>query len=266
MLDYVETSFAIARIVQDEALTAIAKVPVASASLIPASPATSIAGTRDKSSRSENPSQWTAASQPSSADLANPLKAWEWAFDVLHVKSDAPVKATMPTASAAFGSFGGQAVAGWPILAPWLAAMQQAALRPALVMPMFGVPASNPFAAAFNGPSQKPMMISSPMFDPARVHQSMNDMARAFWTMPAMPWTLWHMPMATMFVSAGMPYAVAAPFARASAAALDAADAARLQAVEAFEAYSAYRSDGGHASAQIITWPYAAGANAYRRH
>ncbi len=89
----------------------------------------------------------------------------------------------------------------------------------------------------------------------------MEGMIRAYWSMPPMPWSLCQMPMTAMFISAGIPYAVAAPAARASAAALDAADAARLQAIKALDAYSAYRSDGGHASAQIITWPYDSALN-----
>ncbi len=116
--------------------------------------------------------------------------------------------------------------------------------------------ASNPFAAAFQFPSKA--------FDASHWNTTMTDMMKIYWSMPAMPWTLYQAPMTAMFVSAGMPYAIAAPAARASAAAMDAADAARLQTIQAFDAYSSYRSDGGHASAQVIMWPFA-DPNAKRR-
>jgi hypothetical protein len=68
----------------------------------------------------------------------------------------------------------------------------------------------------------------------------------------ANPWTLWQPQLTMMMMTAGMPYSVASPAARASTASMDAADAARQQMERAF---AAYRSDGGHASAQISQWP-----------
>ncbi len=122
--------------------------------------------------------------------------------------------------------------------------------------PTFNSMSNNPFGAAFQFPSKA--------FDASHWTTTMADMAKIYWSMPAMPWTLYQAPMTAMFVSAGMPYAIAAPAARASAAALDAADAARLQAIQTFDAYSSYRSDGGHASAQVITWPFADPSAKYR--
>lgn len=69
---------------------------------------------------------------------------------------------------------------------------------------------------------------------------------------PASPWTMWQTPLTMMMMSAGMPYAVASPAARASTATMDAADAAREQFARVF---SAYRSDGGHAAAAVAQWP-----------
>lgn len=73
---------------------------------------------------------------------------------------------------------------------------------------------------------------------------------RQMW--PAFTWTVYQLPMTAMIMSAGVPHSVASPAAKASAATLDAVDAAREQASRVF---SAYRSDGGHASAQILEWP-----------
>lgn len=69
---------------------------------------------------------------------------------------------------------------------------------------------------------------------------------------PAFSWTIYQWPWTMMLISAGVPSAVATPTARCSAATMDAADAAREQMTRMF---SAYRSDGGHATAQIIHMP-----------
>ena len=50
---------------------------------------------------------------------------------------------------------------------------------------------------------------------------------QAFWGVS--PWTLYQGPMVAMMLSYGVPYAVAAPTARASTSAMDAADAAYAQ-------------------------------------
>lgn len=71
-------------------------------------------------------------------------------------------------------------------------------------------------------------------------------MMQAFWAWPSSPWALYQTPLTAMMMSAGMPYTVALPTARASTATLDAADATRQQVLNVF---SAYRSDGGHGSA-----------------
>ena len=61
-----------------------------------------------------------------------------------------------------------------------------------------------------------------------------------------------------MIMSAGMPYKVASPSAKASTAAMDAAHAAHQQMDKI---YSAYRSDGGHAAAQIVMMPWTIAAS-----
>jgi len=68
-----------------------------------------------------------------------------------------------------------------------------------------------------SAPASRPMM-ATPVFPPA---------VQAFWG--ATPWTLYQAPMMAMMLSYGVPYAVAAPTARASTSAMDAADAACAQ-------------------------------------
>lgn len=83
---------------------------------------------------------------------------------------------------------------------------------------------------------------------------------KTFWSYPAMPWATYRTPVMTWLMCFGVPSSIAVPAARASASAADAAEAARQQAlamISTLESFSAYRSDGGHASAQIITWPTA---------
>lgn len=82
--------------------------------------------------------------------------------------------------------------------------------------------------------------------DPAQFWSSMVD---AYWTWPAMSWSLFQGPMTMMLVNSGLPYAVAAPAAKASAGALEAADAMRLSAIQTF---SYFHTNGGHASVQIF--------------
>ena len=79
-----------------------------------------------------------------------------------------------------------------------------------------------------------------------------------FWPWPVMTWTYMQTPLMAMMMSAGMPFDVALPSAKASTAAMDATDAARQQLDNVF---SAYRSDGGHAAAQIVTWPWTVAAS-----
>ena len=74
------------------------------------------------------------------------------------------------------------------------------------------------------------------------------------WPWSTMGWAVMQTPWTAMMVSAGMPYKVASPTAKASTSAMDAAHAARQQMDKM---YSAYRSDGGHAAAQIVMMPWA---------
>lgn len=268
MFECIQATLAAGQIWQDQVLNA-------------ATSASTMASDRP-SSNALNPTQSFAPSSASAArtDAGNPFQAWEWAFDMFNVKQPAAAKAA---------SIAPASVSWMPMMAmmaPWLSPPQAAAAPPTFGMPLFGMgfgfpTAANPFAAWFAQPSSAmkapalPSMFAamssnpfsaafqypSKAFDPAHFGATMEGMIRAYWSMPPMPWSLCQMPMTAMFISAGIPYAVAAPAARASAAALDAADAARLQAIKALDAYSAYRSDGGHASAQIINWPYDSALN-----
>lgn len=110
-------------------------------------------------------------------------------------------------------------------------------------------------ASPFGAPSVAPFSFFAPPFalftptvptDPAQFWPWMVD---AYWTRPAMSWSLFQGPMTMMLVSSGLPYAVAAPAAKASAGALEAADAMRLGAIKTF---SYFHTDGGHASVQIF--------------
>lgn len=76
----------------------------------------------------------------------------------------------------------------------------------------------------------------------------------SFWPWSAMRWDHVQSPITAMFMSVGMPFAIAAPSAKASTAALDAAHAAREQMDKL---YAVYRSDSGHAVAQIAALPWA---------
>lgn len=265
MFECMQASLAVAQIWQDQVLNAATSMSIP-----------------ESGSRSSSAPPATQAFPPAAARgaLGGPFQAWEWAFDMFNVKESAAVKAA---------SLDPVPVSWMPMMAmmaPWMSAPPVAATPTAFGMAPFGMGfgfpmAANPFAAWFApfAPTMKasglpPMMAGlsgnpfaaafqypSKAFDPAHFSATMEGMVRAYWSMPAMPWSLCQMPMTAMFISAGIPYAVAAPAARASAAALDAADAARLQAIKALDAYSTYRSDGGHASAQIITWPYDSALN-----
>ncbi len=79
-----------------------------------------------------------------------------------------------------------------------------------------------------------------------------------FWPWPMMTWAYMQTPLTAMMMSAGMPFDVASPSAKAGTAAMDAADAARQQIDNVF---SAYRSDGGHAAAQMVTLPWTIAAS-----
>lgn len=86
------------------------------------------------------------------------------------------------------------------------------------------------------------------------------------------PWTTWMSmwsgprvatawPMAVVMVSGGVPHAVAVPAAEAHAAVLD---AATIAADHLAKIYSAYRSEGGHASTQIVAGPRRSAASTSR--
>lgn len=84
---------------------------------------------------------------------------------------------------------------------------------------------------------------------PGIVPGSMPAMMDAFMAWRILPWAFYQTPLTAMMLSAGLPYAVAAPAARASTATMDAAEAAHQQMLNVF---SAYRSEGGHGAAHIF--------------
>lgn len=173
----------------------------------------------------------------------DPIAAWAWAFDAWRGPSkpqNNPMSYwQLPNHDSAPNAF-------MTFMNPWafLLAANNPASRQATHMfsQPFGLPFSNPFLNQAFGTQT---LATGPDVWLA--------MMRAFWSQPAMSWTMYQSPMAAMMVSAGMPYAMALPAARASTSALDAAEAARQQALKVF---SAYRSDGGHASTQVIEWPF----------
>ena len=138
---------------------------------------------------------------------------------------------------------------------PWLAAYSIFETNP-----MFGAlsPPSNPFF-----PTQPAMSMWMP-FALAFPNASSGwtapgaanffpDLIASLWTWPTSPWALYQTPLTAMMMSAGMPYNVASPSAKAGTSAMDAADAARQQMDNVL---SAYQSDGGHAAAQAFTLPW----------
>ncbi|MGQ0457971.1 MAG: hypothetical protein ACT4OU_13035 [Hyphomicrobium sp.] len=144
-----------------------------------------------------------------------PFAAWSWAFDLMR---ESP--AVRPAMSATW---------------PWLGAAPAKPTWPMQAFQMNPAWAMNPGAAPFASAAT----LSA---DPASLWSSM---MTSYWTLPAVSWSLYQGPLMMMLVGSGLPYAIAAPTARASTAALDAADAVRLQTINAF---SSFRTDGGHAS------------------
>ncbi len=72
-------------------------------------------------------------------------------------------------------------------------------------------------------PAARVMAMSNPAL-PASMQAFKSFWSQSWWGMS--PWTLYQPPMVAMMLSYGVPYAVAAPTARASTSAMDAADAA----------------------------------------
>ena len=132
-------------------------------------------------------------------------------------------------------SFPGTAFAMWP----WANASAPAPLAPA-----------NPFLAmmpwmqTFSGQSPSAWPMAGSVWNP---WQAVAPPAAftPFWPFPVMTWAYMQTPLTMMMMSAGLPYDVASPSAKASTAVMDAADAARQQMENVF---SAYRSEGGHAA------------------
>lgn len=173
----------------------------------------------------------------------DPIAAWAWAFDAWRTPANSQQASIspwqLPCSSAAPNAM-------MAAMTPWafLMGANNPVTQPAanIYSPPFGLPFANPFSN---------QALGAPM--PTLGPDLWLGMVQAFWSSPAMSWSMYQSPMAAMMVSAGMPYAMALPAARASTSALDAAEAARQQALKVF---SAYRSDGGHASTQVIEWPF----------
>ncbi len=135
--------------------------------------------------------------------------------------------------------------ASWPTLPQMMSMGNAATAWPGFNGPGLNGPASQlPWANWLSMWGQGPAAALGPM--------------AAFWPWSAMGWTVMQTPLTAMMMSAGMPYKVASPSAKASTAAMDAAHAARQQMDKM---YSAYRSDGGHAAAQIAMMPWTIAAS-----
>jgi hypothetical protein len=106
------------------------------------------------------------------------------------------------------------AIAGAFSMAYWSKTASEPAVRALPMNPLFG-------AAAFN----------------------------AFWDIS--PWTMYQGPMVAMMLSRGVPYAVAAPTARASTSAMDAADAAYAQWRKIFDSPQGRKSLDRNVTAAI---------------
>ena len=156
-----------------------------------------------------------------------PFAAWSWTLDFWR-NAGAPIPMSPMPALMSPNAF------AWPT----------AAFASGASWPMFGARAAAPMM-----PMMSPMMSMSPTNDPSAF---MAAMVKAYWTLPAITWSLYRGPMTLALVNAGMPYAIAAPTARASAAALDAADAMRMQTIKSF---ASYHSESGHASSQLFAPP-----------
>lgn len=159
---------------------------------------------------------WASTPTDAAAGYDAMMKAWSWWFSAATQAAGAPDfwRQSRPAATA-HGPFGAQFF-DWPA-SPW--GMGSGGMG-------FGF-APNGFLSGANAGGW-PAMWALP------------------WLRAMSPWT--YSPMVAMMMSAGVPYSVAAPTARASASAIDAADAAQQQWQKFF---AAYRSDGGFAVAQI---------------
>ena len=168
----------------------------------------------------------TETEPENAADLFNPMTWWP-AF--------VPKPGTQSPLAAGLSSFGMPQNPFLPGMASWPAANPWAAADPCQVLSsMFNAFAQPAPAPAFGLPSAMTMFGTWPqMWQP-------------------FSWTMYQLPLTAMMMANGMPHSVASPAAQASTSTLDALDAAREQASRVF---SAYRSEGGHATAQILDWP-----------
>lgn len=112
--------------------------------------------------------------------------------------------------------------------------------------PQFATPFANPFASTAQPSFAFPNFAATPWTS------AWTDMLQSCcWSWPQASWALYQTPMTAMLMSAGMPYSVAEPTARANAASMDAADAARLSFNNM---YSSFQTAGGHAFTPIAMW------------
>lgn len=177
-----------------------------------------------------------AAAPPSSAVPVNPFSWW---MDMVMPREAAPVAKPAPAANPFT----------WWMDAFTPRPVAQAAAALPVGLPDFGsgfFQFAQPFAAFTPG-----AQTSSP-FSPSHAMNAANgfaDMMQACgFAWPRASWNMFQTPMTAWLMSSGLPYAVAAPTARANAASMEAADAAR----EGFNrVFSSFRTDGGHASASV---------------
>lgn len=96
------------------------------------------------------------------------------------------------------------------------------------VMTQMGSPQQNPALSAWQAMMSWPHAMSPNISWPATQLSFWPEPSSGVFYYPAglVPWSLYQAPMIAMMVSSGVPYAVAAPTARAGTSALDAAEAA----------------------------------------
>ena len=133
----------------------------------------------------------------------------------------------------------------------WAFSFWQPQLQSPNTWPAASTPFANP-AMTFWNPFLNPWGGASPATTwPTMMPGTMPAMMDAFMAWRVLPWSFYQTPLTAMMLSAGLPYTVAGPTARASTATMDAAEAAHQQMLNVF---SAYRSDGGHGTSQSF-WP-----------
>lgn len=250
MMHNTDAMLAASKAWQDEALTALTKAEEPGAAV--AKQATGVAAWPTLNSQSGpqstsiTPMWWLGPSWLQNAGMQNPWQ--QMATQMMAPLLGQPAR----PAPSAMNPFGLNMFAYNPFAANAAFANPFAAMNPFLSatpwMDMFWEQSMSAWQSPANSDSMLSFAKPSPFANPFA----------ALFPWAVTPWSYMQMPLTTMFMQAGVPYAVASPSAKASTAAMDAAHAAQQQMEKV---YSAYRSDGGHAAAQIITLPWTLAAS-----